>query len=385
MHWKSGPHDCDGPWAPWWYSEIHATTGWPAPSSTANRYRTLPPSYHATFRACVPIYTLLASATRRSQLRGPPLHLDDPRNAQLLLYIGTAPGYGRILPRDLAGVSPFDSIVQGGDATWEGLRVYRGKVLCLEQHLRRLFRSARALGFERVHSKEQIMEAIWQVLAANGMRDGVHMRLSLSRGEKSTSSMNPKFNVYGTTLIIVPEWKPVHGQTTYDNTAGISLLTAAQRRNSPNTLDSKIHHNNLLNNILPKIQANLAGCADALMLDVDGFVSETNATNIFMVDEEDGVLCTPPADACLPGITRAAVLTLAREAGIPTAERRLSLAELHSAAEVFTTGTMGELTPVVAIDGRVISRGPVTARLQKLYAQLPERDGWATEIPPFDT
>jgi protein-lysine N-methyltransferase EEF2KMT len=219
------------------------------------------------------------------------------------------------------------------------------------------------------------------------MRDGVHMRLSLSRGEKSTSSMNPKFNVYGSTLIIVPEWKPVQGQTTYDNAQGISLLTASQRRNPPSTLDSKIHHNNLINNILPKLQANFAGCADALMLDVDGYVSETNATNIFLVDA-DGTLCTPPADSCLPGITRSAVLTLAaEETDLAVAVRRLSLAEFHSAAEVFTTGTMGELTPVVAIDGRIISTtgaGPVTRRLQALYQTLPEREGWATPIPPFD-
>jgi protein-lysine N-methyltransferase EEF2KMT len=358
---------------------------------TARRYRTLPDAYRSTWRACVPVYSLLSTATHRAQTRGPEpalLYPDDPRNEHLLLYVGTSPGYGRVFPRDLAGVSPFDSIVQGGDATWEGLRVYRGKVLCLDQHLARLYRSAKALGFDmdRIHTREQIRDAIWQVLAANGMRDGVHVRLSLSRGEKCTSSMNPKFNVYGSTLIIVPEWKPVQGQTTYDNSQGISLFTASQRRNPPSTLDSKIHHNNLINNILPKIQANFAGCADALMLDVDGYVSETNATNIFMVDE-DGTLCTPPADSCLPGITRQAVLTLAREAGMAVDVRRLSLAEFHSAAEVFTTGTMGELTPVVAIDGRIISTtgsGPVTRRLQQLYQTLPEREGWATPIPPFD-
>jgi branched-subunit amino acid aminotransferase/4-amino-4-deoxychorismate lyase len=160
--------------------------------------------------------------------------------------------------------------VQGGDATWEGIRMYRGKILSLEKHLKRLFKSAKALGFENMHTKEEIVEAIFRVLAANGMRDGAHMRLTLTRGEKCTSSMNPKFNVYGTTLIILPEWKPTEGATTYDNKSGISLITASQRRNSPHTVDSKIHHNNMINNILPKIQANLAGCADAIMLDVEG-------------------------------------------------------------------------------------------------------------------
>lgn len=175
------------------------------------------------------------------------------------------------------------------------------------------------------------------------------------------------------------------GATTYDNTKGISLITAAHRRNPPSCVDSKIHHNNLINNILPKIQANLAGVADAIMLDLDGYVSETNATNIFMVD--DGVLLTPHADHCLPGITRETVIILAKECGIPCEVRRVSLAEFHAADEVFTTGTMGELTPVTNIDGRVIGsgvRGEITARLQEAYKTLPERPGWATPIPPFD-
>ena len=197
--------------------------------------------------------------------------------------------------------------------------------------------------------------------------------------------MNPKFNVYGTTLIILPEWKPIEGATTYDNKKGISLITSSIRRNSPSTCDSKIHHNNMINNILPKIQANLSNCADALMLDIDGFVSETNATNIFMVD--DGVLLTPHADHCLPGITREAIIILAQEMGIVVEVRRISLAEFHAADEVFTTGTMGELTPVTMIDGRVIGsgeRGPITTRLQVEYSKLPDRDGFATEIPPFE-
>ena len=147
----------------------------------------------------------------------------------------------------------------------------------------------------------------------------------------------------------------------------------------------QIHHNNLINNILPKIQANLAGCADALMLDMEGYVSETNATNVFMVDHN--VLMTPPADTCLPGITRATVLELAKELCLPVEIRRLSLAEFHAADEVFTTGTMGGLTPVTCIDGRIIGSGkcgPVTARLQKVYKDLPDRPGWSTMLPPFE-
>lgn len=389
MTWKSGPHSCDGPWASWWYADVHQSSGWKrkTPEYGTSRYRTVNPDLMDALRASFPAYEYLKSLTPKYKNRGPPSIkiYEDPRNEHVLVYIG-APGRGRIIPRDLAGVSPWDSSVQGGDACWEGLRVYRGKILSLEKHLRRLFKSAKALGFENVHTKEEVIEAIFRVLAANGMRDGAHMRLTLTRGEKYTSSMNPKFNVYGTTLIILPEWKPTEGATTYDNASGISLITASQRRNSPQTVDSKIHHNNLINNILPKIQANLAGAADAIMLDLEGYVSETNATNIFMVD--DGVLITPHADHCLPGITRATVLELAKELSIPIEVRRVSLAEFHSADEVFTTGTMGELTPVHTIDGRTIGngkRGPITANLQEAYKSLPERSGWATEIPRFES
>jgi protein-lysine N-methyltransferase EEF2KMT len=414
MSWKSGPHACDGPWAAWWYSDVHQSTGWNVKTTTpddygaSGRYRTLNPKLLPALDASFPAYQFLMRQTRAYRERRRPAqqkpgssedipkktsHYEDPRNANLLVWIG-APGGGRggcLMPREMASVSPWDSSVQGGDAAWEGLRVYRGKILSLEKHLKRLFHSAKALGFENVHSKDEIIEAIFRTLAANGMRDGAHMRLTLTRGEKCTSSMNPQFNVYGTTLIILPEWKPtIGGATTYDNTAGISLITACQRRNPPQTgVDSKIHHNNLINNILPKISANLAGCADAIMLDVEGYVAETNATNIFLVDD-DGVLMTPTGDHCLPGITRETVLELAVELGIKTCVRRLSLAEFYFAAEVFTTGTMGELTPVNMIDGRVIGPvggtmpGPVTAKLQEVYATLPERPGWATELPPFE-
>ena len=246
---------------------------------------------------------------------------------------------------------------------------------------------------------------------ANGMRDGAHMRLTLTRGEKCTSSMNPLFNVYGTTLIILPEWKPTEGATTYDNTKGVSLITAGTcRRSPPSTLDNKIHHNNMIQNILPKIQANLAGAADSIMLDVEGFVAETNATNLFLVrydgvhpgdednidghclghDDVGAVLITPTADACLPGITRDTVLLLAKELGISTEVRRVSLSEFYAADEVFTTGTMGELTPVTKIDGRAIgyrnsmTRGVVTETLQNAYKEaVATRLHWSTEIPPF--
>jgi branched-subunit amino acid aminotransferase/4-amino-4-deoxychorismate lyase len=419
LHWEAGVHECDGPWNKWWYHNVWKSSGWDADGdnggngSRQSRYRTVPPDLLPALRLTMPAYTFLQTLTashKNRALTTPPSGklYEDPRNEHVLVYVGT-PGRksGNIIPRELAKISPFDSSVQGGDATWEGIRIYNGRVFHLDHHLNRLFRSAKALGFENVHSRKEIRECIFRVLAANGMRDGAHMRLTLTRGEKCTSSMNPYFNVYGTTLIILPEWKPTEGATTYDNQKGISLITAgACRRSPPSTLDNKIHHNNMIQNILPKIQANLAGAADSIMLDTEGFVSETNATNLFMVrcdsnchahnglEESTGeddcsgaVLITPTADHCLPGITRDTVLILAKELGIKYEVRRVSLSEFYAADEVFTTGTMGELTPVTKIDGRVIGsgkKGVLTERLQQAYKRSIEtRLEWSTEIPPF--
>lgn len=296
--------------------------------------------------------------------------LPDPRNADIQVHVG-----GRLVHRDLAAVSVFDSVVQGGDAVWEGLRVYGGRIFALEAHLDRLFDSARAMAFADVPDREAVRQAIFDTLAANGMRDGVHVRLTLTRGRKTTSGMDPRLNAYGPTLIVLAEWKP----PVYDR-GGIRLATAAIRRNSPQCVDSKIHNNNLINNILAKLEANAAGADDALMLDLAGFVAETNATNVFVVKR--GALATPHADSCLPGITRGVVIEIARAAGLPLAERNLSLAEVYTADEVFVTGTMGELTPVLAVDGRVIgtgTAGPVTAELRSRYAARTATEG--TPLP----
>lgn len=292
--------------------------------------------------------------------------LPDPRNADILVYVG-----GELLPRDQAKVSVFDSSVQGGDAVWEGLRVYKGHIFQLDAHLDRLLDSAKAMAFAQAPSRGEVKDALFATLKANDMRDGVHIRLTLTRCRKVTSGMDPRLNQYGPCLIVLAEWKaPV-----YDS-SGIRLISAAIRRNSPQCIDSKIHHNNLINNILAKIEANVAGCDDALMLDLQGYVSETNATNVFFVKRGD--LLTPHTDSCLPGITRAFVLQLARDHNLAVHERNITLAEVYSADEMFTTGTMGELTPVLAVDGRVVgagSVGPVTRRLQELYARCTERLG----------
>lgn len=282
----------------------------------------------------------------------------DPRNRDLKVWIN-----GVLKHRDEAGVSPFDSAVQGGDAVWEGLRLYDGRIFRLEQHLDRLLHSAQALAFARVPPRAEIRAAIVATLRANGMRDGVHIRLTLTRGVKITSGMDPRLNQAGCTLIVLAEWKPpVYGD------AGIRLITSAIRRFAPDGLDPKIHHANLLQSILAKLQANAAGADDALMLDPRGFVAETNATHVFLV--EDGVVRTPTTAHCPEGITRATVLRLCAEAGIPHAVGDLSLAQVHCADEVFCTGTMGELVPVVEVDGRRIgsgAEGPLTARLKELF------------------
>ncbi|MEO1448427.1 MAG: aminotransferase class IV [Bacteroidota bacterium] len=296
----------------------------------------------------------------------------NPKNEDILIYVG-----GEIVPRDQAKVSVFDSVVQGGDAVWEGLRVYDGRIFSLDEHLDRMQRSARAMAFTAIPSNDEIREALFATLKANDMRDGVHIRMTLTRGRKTTSGMDPRLNQFGCCLIIVAEWKaPI-----YDD-GGIRLITSSQRRNGPQYVDSKIHHNNLINNILAKIEANVAGVDDALMLDGDGFVAETNATNVFMIRK--GVLHTPLPEACLPGITRALVMRLAQENGIPLEERRISLAEFHAADEVFTTGTMGELSPVLELDGRQIGDGQpgsMTRRIQVLFRAETKKGG--TPLPAW--
>lgn len=272
----------------------------------------------------------------------------NPKNDHIQVYIKD-----KLYPRHQAKVSVFDSTVQGGDAVWEGLRVYPQGVVCLDKHLTRLQQSAKTLAFTDIPSKAEIKKAIKLTLDANAMDDNTHIRLTLSRGEKITSGMDPRLNQSGSCLIVLAEWKPL----VYDNNSGITVLSTSQRRNAPQFLDSKIHHNNLLNNIIAKIQANVAGKDAGLMLDDRGFVAELNGSNVFMIKQ--GKVYTPFANACLPGITRDTVMQLCKDHGIQLIEADLSLSEFMNAEGVFATGTMGELTPIVEIDGRVISRDSV--------------------------
>jgi len=303
----------------------------------------------------------------------------DPRNAGISYWVN-----GVLRHRDEPGLSPFDSVVQGGDAVWEGLRLYQGRVFGLDAHLARLRRSALALGFGltvasgsdgadgAIPGDAEITAAITETLRANDMWDGVHIRLTLTRGVKMTSGMDPRLNRAGPTLIVLAEYKaPVY------DTGGLRLITASVRRPGPDVLDPKIHHNNLLNSILAKLEANAAGADDALMLDGRGFVAETNATNLFAV--VDGVLTTPTAVACPEGITRRTVCELT-----PVVVRDLSLTEMYTASEVFCTGTMGEIAGVVEIDGRPIGEGtigPVTADMATRYQTHAQTHG-ALLLPP---
>jgi len=297
----------------------------------------------------------------------------DERNRNLIVNIN-----GQLVRRDNAGISPFDSAVQGGDAVWEGLRLYNGRIFKLHEHLDRLESSARALSFAEIPLREKIVEAIKRTLAANKMSDGVHIRLTLTRGLKITSGMDPRLNQNGPTLIVLAEHKaPVYAKT------GVTLITSKVRRPPRDVLDARIHHANLLNSILAKIEANNAGADDALMLDTRGFVAETNATHVFIVRNSDksragGDLATSRVVACPEGITRATVMEICAAEKIRCVETDLSVVDVYSANEMFCTGTMGELAAVTRLDNRQIGDGkvgPMTKRLSDLYAKQTATQG----------
>jgi len=291
----------------------------------------------------------------------------DERNRDLIVNIN-----GTLIHRDQAGISPFDSLVQGGDGVWEGLRLYDGRIFRLLEHLERLQGSAKAMAFTDIPTIESLIDELRKTLQANGMRDGVHVRLTLSRGEKVTSGMDPRLNQSGSTLIILPEWKaPVYDRT------GLSMITSSVRRFPPDCMDPKIHHNNLIQSILAKIEANVAGADSALMLDREGFIAEANGTHVFLV--RHGAIFTSSADACPEGITRETVLELCDRNGFPAVVGRLSTTDAYRADEMFCTGTMGELAAVTMLDGRTIGDGqpgPVTKRLSELYSEETRLSGY---------
>lgn len=291
----------------------------------------------------------------------------NPKNKDIQININ-----GTLFHRDEAGISPFDSVVQGGDAVWEGLRLYKGRIFKLIPHLDRLRASAKAMAFVEIPSHDELIEEIKKTLEANHMVDGVHIRLTLTRGVKYTSGMDIRLNTSGPTLIVLAEHKP----PVYDK-SGIRLITSGIRRIPPDCVDQNIHSCNLINSILAKIQANAAGVDDALMLDYQGFVAETNATHVFIV--QNGVVMTSHTMSCPEGITRATILEICEANNIPYEVKDISLTDVYRADEMFCTGTMGELAPVIDLDGRTINdgtMGSMTIRLSELFRDLTKTEGY---------
>lgn len=301
------------------------------------------------------------------------LQVENPANANLIVNIN-----GELVHRDRAGVSPFDSIVQNGDAVWEGLRLYQGRIFRLKDHLARLRKSAAMLRYEGMPSDAMLTEQLRRTLEANEMHDGVHVRLTVSRGLKYTSGLDPRINRSGCSFFILAEHKP----PVYDNRGGVTLVIATQRRPFADVLDQRIHSCNQLTSILAKLEANEAGADDALMLDGEGMLAETNATNVFLVRE--GVVITSTTRACPEGITRAAILELCRRHGQAAVERNVPPRELAAADEMFVTGTMGEITPVAQLDDHKFRQipGPVTRRVSEWFRQLVRDPSEGTRMVP---
>ncbi len=289
--------------------------------------------------------------------------VDDPRNADVFIWIN-----GDLVPRDEAKVSVFDSAFLVGDGVWEGLRLVDGRLAHLDRHLDRLFQGARAIGLDIGKTRDELERALRATVDANGMTDGCHIRLMVSRGTKKTPSQDPRLVIGGPTIVIIAEHKRADPSVT---STGVRLHTSTTRRPPPDTLDPKLNCHSKLHEVIALVQALEAGADEALMLDPRGFVSTCNATNFFIVRR--GAVWTSTGQYCMNGITRALVIELARAEGLATEERDYSLTEVYDADEAFVTGTFGGLTPVIAVDGRTIGQGvvpgPVTARLQAVYAQ----------------
>ena len=297
---------------------------------------------------------------------------DDPRNQDILIYVN-----GALRSRAEAVVSVFDSGFILGDGVWEGLRVHRGRIAFLSAHLDRLYEAAKAIDLDIGMDRAALTAALYDTLRANRMEDGVHLRLMVTRGLKSTPYQDPRACLGPATVVIIAEYKVPAPQV---QESGVRLFTVHVRRGAPDVQDPKLNSHSKLNCITACIQAAKAGADEALMLDPHGFVATCNSTHFFIVRR--GEVWTSSGDYCLAGITRANVLRLCREHGIPACEKNFSLTEAYAAEEAFVTGTYGGITPVVEIDGRRISaaRGPMVLRLQQLYRDLIELD--TEQAPP---
>ena len=291
--------------------------------------------------------------------------VSDPRNADILINLN-----GELKPRAEALVSVFDSGFMLGDGIWEGLRVHHGRIAFLDRHLDRLFEGARALALDIGLTRGEMIQRLYDTLKANKMDDGVHVRLMVTRGVRSTPYQDPRTIISGATIAIVPEYKQPPKETL---TKGLKLFTVHVRRGDPAVQDQKINSHSKINCILACIQAIEAGADEGLMLDPHGFVATCNSTHFFIVRK--GELWTSSGKYCLGGITRAVIIEVAREAGLKVLEKDFSLTDVYGAEEVFVTGTFAGVTPVSAVDGRKFDvPGPVTERLRELYIERVERE-----------
>jgi branched-chain amino acid aminotransferase len=300
---------------------------------------------------------------------------DDPRNERILVSVN-----GKLVPRAEAVVSVFDSGFVLGDGVWEGLRLIDSGIAFLGPHLDRLYEGAKAIDMEIGLSRDELARRLFDCLRANKMRDGVHIRLMVTRGTKRTPHQDPRFVIGPATIVIVPEYKTPKPDLLQ---AGITLFTVHVRRTGPAEQDQKLNSHSKLNCILACIQAAKAGADEALMLDPLGFVATCNSTHFFIVRR--GEVWTSPPEYCLGGITRGNVLEVAREAGMPALEKRFSLTDVYGADEAFVTGTFAGLVPVRSVDGRLIGEPgplvrPATERLSGLYKDLARRS-----LTPIDT
>ena len=303
-------------------------------------------------------------------MKGTHDYIDDPRNLDILININ-----GALFPRQKAVVSVFDSGFILGDGVWEGLRVHKGKIAFLNEHLDRLYEGAKALDMDVGVSREQLTQRLYDTLNANSMQEGVHIRLMVTRGIKATPYQDPRVTISPATIVIIPEYKEALPET---SERGIRLFTVHVRRGYPDVQDQKLNSHSKINCITACIQAAKAGADEALMLDPHGFVATCNSTHFFIVRK--GEVWTSSGDFCLGGITRGNVIRLCRELDIPVYQKNFSLTDVYGADEAFVTGTFAGLCPVREVDGRTIGsgeRGAMVQRLQLAYLEMIERESIA--------
>jgi branched-chain amino acid aminotransferase len=289
--------------------------------------------------------------------------IHDDRNESIIIYIN-----GAFHVRNEAKISVFDSGYLVGDGIWEGIRLTGGKLVFVEEHLNRLWQAAKATHINMAYSKAELIEIIYKTLEKNNMTDGVHIRVMVTRGIKKTPSQDPRLTITGPNLVIIPEHKMADESS---KKSGLKLFTSTIRRGSPDYLDPKLNCHSKLHEVQALVQAIEAGADEALMLDINGFVSTCNSTNFFMV--KDGMVITSTDQYCMNGITRQKIIDLCVENNIPVVERNFSLYDVYDADECFVTGTFAGVSPVISIDGRTIenkSNNEISASLSILYKKL---------------